>query len=183
LTHVWQIPTTSTTNELTRRIAIAFGCQIALSSVHHIYGGFVYQSAFRLFMPFIAVGEWLVVMGLLSWYRRTRRSIALTLFSTAAALVGIVQGLVHVVYGHAYKNILFAAGIPRHSVTTFFRPLTPNDFVYPPNDIFFEGTGLLQLVTIALIARFTYCLLRKANSYSAGSKAVDHHAGEGLTAR
>jgi hypothetical protein len=158
---VWQIPATSTTNELIKRIAIAFGCQIAVSSVHHIYGGVVYQSAFRLFMPFIAVGEWLVVMGLLSWYRRTRRSIALTLFSTAAALVGIVQGLVHVVYGHAYKTVLFAAGIPRERVTTFFLPFTPNDFVYPPNDIFFEGTGLLQLVTIALIAGFTYCLLRK----------------------
>jgi hypothetical protein len=37
----------------------------------------------------------------------------------------------------------------------------PNDFVYPRDDIFFEVTGLLQLVTIALIARLTYCLIQK----------------------
>lgn len=82
------------------------------------------------------------------------------LFSAVAVLVGVVQGLFHGLYGHAYKDLLYLIGVPSDTVRNYFSPALPEDFVYPPNDWFFEATGLLQLITIFLIAFFTYRLIR-----------------------
>ena len=113
--------------------------------------------------PIIAAIEFLMVLGLLVWYKGTGNRLALTLFSVVIALVGIVQGLFNTLYGHIYKDILFLAGVTSGQVRTFFLPILPNDFIYPPNNIFFEVTGVLELLTIGLIAFFTYRLIRSRN--------------------
>ncbi len=152
--------TTTAREQLIKRVRLAFIAQVALTSIHHVYGGIVYNSAFRLSVPIIAVAELLIVLGLLSWYRQSRRGVALALFSVIAALEGGVQGLFHTLYGHLYKDILFLAGVTADKVRDYFLPLLPSDFIYPPNDIFFEGTGLLELVTICLIGIFLYQLIQ-----------------------
>ena len=154
----------TTTEQLIKYVVLAFVAQLALTSIHHVYGGIVYDSATRMSMPIFAAIELLIVLGILFWYRRTKSSVALTLFSVLIALVGVVQGLFHTLYGHAYKDVLFLIGIPVERVRHFFLPVRPNDFIYPPNDVFFEATGLLELVTIYLLITFTYRLIRNRQS-------------------
>ena len=152
--------TKATTEQLIKRVTLAFLAQVTLTSIHHVYGGLIYDSTLRLSQPIFAGIEFLIVLGVLSWYRRTKNGVALTSFSVLIVLIGVVQGLFHTIYGHAYKDILFLIGITADRVRNFFLPVIPNDFIYPPNDVFFEATGLLELVTIYLIIIYTYRLIR-----------------------
>ncbi len=150
----------TSTEQLIKQVGFAFVAQIALTSIHHVYGGLVYNSAMRMSISMVAGLELLIVLGFLFIYWRTRSGAALTLFSVVAALVGIVQGLFHTLYGHIYKDMLFLVGVSADDVRKFFLPVMPNDFIYPPNDLFFELTGVLELVTIYFIALFTFRLIR-----------------------
>ena len=158
------LTTKTTTEQLIKQVTLAFLAQVTLTSIHHVYGGLIYDSTLRLAQPIFAGIEFLIVLGVLFWYRRTKSGVALTLFSVLIALVGVVQGLFHTIYGHAYKDILFLIGVPADRVRNFFLPVIPNDFIYPPNDVFFEATGLLELVTIYLISILTYRLIRNRRS-------------------
>ena len=155
----------TTTEQLIKSAILAFVAQLTLTSIHHVYGGIVYDSAARMSMPILVVIELLIVLGLLFWYKRTNSGFALTIFSVIMILVGVVQGLFHTLYGHAYKDLLFLIGVPADKVRNFFLPVMPNDFIYPPNDVFFEATGLLELVTIYLIFVFTYRLIRNRQKH------------------
>lgn len=148
------------TNQLITWLAIIFTAQLSLASIHHVYGGLIYDSAARLSMPILAGMELLIVLGLLFWYRQTKNGSALALVSVFALLIGIVQGLFHTLYGHTYKDLLYLVGVPAERVRYFFLPVLPNDFVYPPNNLFFEVTGVLELVTISMIAILSYRLIR-----------------------
>ena len=67
----------------------------------------------------------------------------------------VLSGLLHGGYAHAYKDILFLVdGSPE-----LYHPLNPDEH-YPPDDIFFEITGVLEIVTGYYIAFFTYRLIR-----------------------
>jgi hypothetical protein len=48
--------TQTTTNQSIKHLALAVLAQIVLSSVHHLYGGIVYDSVLRLSMPVLAGG-------------------------------------------------------------------------------------------------------------------------------
>jgi hypothetical protein len=146
--------------QLIKHIRLAFIAQVTLTSLHHVYGGLVYESTFRLSMPVIAVIELLIVLGLLAWYKVSENRAALALFTLMVVLVGVVQGLFHTLYGHLYKDLLFLAGVPRSAVLHYFAPLLPNDFIYPPNDLIFEITGVLELLTICFIMILTSRLIR-----------------------
>jgi hypothetical protein len=111
-------------------------------------------------MPIISVVELIIVLGMLSWYKTSRKGIALVLFVLTVVLIGVVQGLFHTLYGHLYKDILYLVGVKGDMVRNYFLPLLPNDFIYPPNDLFFEITGVLELATICLIVLFTYRLIQ-----------------------
>ena len=124
--------TKPTTDQLTKQAWFAFLAQVTLTSIHHVYGGLMFDSVFRLSQPIIAGVELLIVLGLLWWYRQTRSGVALTLFSSVMALVGIVQRLFHTLYGHVYKDLLFLMGVQADAVRKFFFPVLPNDFIYPP---------------------------------------------------
>lgn len=150
----------ATTEQLIKWVGLAIFAQFALTSVHHVYGGLIYEGSSRLSMPILFGIEMLITLGLLFWYRRTRSGVALALFSLVTALAYIVQGLLHSLYSHTYKDILFLAGVPAATVQEVFRPPMAGEFVYPPTDLFFEITGVVELITIYLIALFTYGLIR-----------------------
>lgn len=158
------LTTKTTTEQLIKQVMLAFLAQMTLTSIHHVYGGIVYDSVLRLSMPIFAAIELLIVLGLLYWYRRTKSGVPLSSFIVVVVIVGVVQGLFHAIYGHAYKDVLFLLGVKAENIRNFFLPVMPNDFIYPPNDVFFELTGLLELVTISLIIVFTYRLIRNRQS-------------------
>ena len=67
----------------------------------------------------------------------------------------ILSGLLHGGYAHTYKDILFLLDGPPE----LYYPLNPNEH-YPPDDLFFEITGVLEMVTAYLIALCTFRLFR-----------------------
>jgi hypothetical protein len=67
----------------------------------------------------------------------------------------ILLGLLHGDYAHAYKDILYlVAGPP-----SLYYSLNPNKH-YPPNDIFFEISGVLDMLTGYFVALSTVRLIR-----------------------
>lgn len=98
----------------------------------------------------------LVTLGSLYRYKRTGSGAALATSSSVAALAWVVlSGLVHGGYAHAYKDILFLVDGPPE----LYYPLNPDEH-YPPDNIFFEITGVLEMVTGYFVALFTYRLIR-----------------------
>src|SRR5215208_6998334 len=114
----------------------------------------------------------LITLGSLYRYKRTGSGPALATSSTVAVLAWVVlSGLVHGAYSHAYKDILFLLDGPPE----LYYPLNPDEH-YPPDDIFFEITGVLEMVTGFFIALYTYRLIRdRQQSYhppSAQERAI-----------
>ena len=145
-----------TTGQSINRAALAILAAYALTTIHHIYGGFVDRAPNRLHVPVIMAIPSLVTLGSLYRYKRTGSGAALATSSTVAVLAWVVlSGLVHGGYAHAYKDILFLVdGSPE-----LYYPLNPDEHS-PPDDIFFEITGVLEMVTGYFIALFTYRLIR-----------------------
>jgi hypothetical protein len=145
-----------TTRQLIDRAALAIVAAYALTTIHHIYGGLVDGAPNRLRVPPIMAIPSLITLGSLYRYKRTGSGPALATSSTVAVLAWVVlSGLVHGAYSHAYKDILFLLDGPPE----LYYPLNPDEH-YPPDDIFFEITGVLEMVTGYFIALFTYRLIR-----------------------
>src|SRR5215208_4968182 len=145
-----------TTRHLVKRLALTILAAYALTTVHHIYGGLVDNAPDRLLVPVIMAVPSLIALASLYRYRRTGSGAALATSSIVAVLAWVVlSGLLHGGYAHAYKDILFLVdGSPK-----LYYPLNPDEH-YPPDDIFFEITGVLETVTAYFIALFTYRLIR-----------------------
>jgi hypothetical protein len=145
-----------TTRQLINRAALAILAAYALTTIHHIYGGLVDRAPNRLRVPPIMAIPSLITLGSLYRYRRTGSGAALATSSPVAVVAWVVlSGLLHGGYAHAYKDILFLGGGPPE----LYYPLNPDEH-YPPDDIFFEITGVLEMVTGYFIALFTYRLIR-----------------------
>ena len=145
-----------TTQQVINRTSLAIVAAYALTPGHHVYGGLVDGAPNRLRIPPIMAIPALVTLGSLYRYKRTGSGAALATSSTVAVLAWVVlSGLVHGAYSHAYKDILFLAGGPPE----LYYLLNPDEH-YPPDDIFFEITGVLETVTGYFIALFTYRLIR-----------------------
>ena len=74
---------------------------------------------------------------------------------TSVAWVAL-SGLLHGGYAHAYKDVLYLLDGPPE----LYYPLNPDEH-YPPDDVFFEVTGVLEVVTACLVALCTYRLVRE----------------------
>lgn len=149
-----------TTGQLINSASLSILTLYAITTIHHIYGGLVDRDLKRLYVPIIALIPLLITQVALYQYKRTRSGVALASFSIVAVLWWvIIQGLLHGGYAHAYKDVLFLAGVPTSAAHMFYYPLNPAEH-YPPDHIFFEVTGVLELVTSYFVALFTLRLIR-----------------------
>ena len=127
-----------------------------LTSVHHVYGAIIYSTPWRLHVLFLSVPV-IVVTALLSRIINTYNSFKssflfwinwIIILIMSIALIGIFEGI----YNHFIKDLLFYTGIDRSTLLALFPP--PKYEM--PNDLFFEVTGVLQAVIVAvLIVCFT----------------------------
>jgi hypothetical protein len=148
--------TRSSTNHLIKRAVLAVSAAYALTFIHHVYGGLVDGDSNRLLVPVIMAVPLLLSLWLLFQYRRTNSGLALTAFSIVALLAWVLLlGLLHGGYAHLYKDILYLTG----GSPQYYYPLNPNEH-YPPDNIFFELTGDLDLVTAYFVALYTFRLIR-----------------------
>jgi hypothetical protein len=160
--------TTTTTRSATliKRAALVIGLAYALTTVHHIYGGLVESAPNRLRVPIIMAIPSVVAVGSLYRYRRTGSRAALITAGVVGSLAWVVlSGLLHGGYAHAYKDVLFLLNGP----SKLYYPLNPSEH-YPPDDLFFEITGVLELGTAFLVAFAMYRVTR--DSWSNRSRDV-----------
>jgi hypothetical protein len=142
---------------------------LLLTSVHHAYGAYVYDTPWRYHVVLISVPAGLVILGSLALLRArpsgllgalARRVFVLTVVAMAVLMIGLVEGL----YNHVVKNAFYFSGVSPVVMARLFPPPTYE----MPNDAFFEITGMLQVVPAALAAWHVYRMsARRRTSQSA----------------
>ena len=149
-------PTTTMTAKQIDRAALAMGLAYALTTVHHIYGGLVDAAPIRLRVPIIMSIPTVIAVGSLHRYRKTGSRAALITAGTVGSLAWVVlSGLLHGGYAHAYKDVLFLLNGP----SRLYHPLNPSEH-YPPDNLFFEITGVLETATALLVAFSMYRVIQ-----------------------
>ena len=163
--------TTTTTAKSIERAAVVIGLAYALTTVHHIYGGLVDSAPNRLRVPIIMAIPTGIAVGSLHRYRKTGSRAALITAATVGSLTWVVlSGILHGGYAHAYKDVLFLLNAP----PKLYHPLNPSEH-YPPDDMFFEITGVLEIGTAVLVASSMYRLIRDWLSTSSASGVSQQH--------
>jgi hypothetical protein len=130
---------------------------LLLTSVHHAYGAYVYNTPWRYHALLVSVPTALVILGSLTLMRRRssglvgvllRGLFVLTTLAIPVLAFGAYEGL----YNHVVKNALYFGGASPGLLARLFPPPTYE----MPNDVFFEITGVLQVVPAAMAAWHLY---------------------------
>lgn len=133
--------------QLIRRVLWLALTVLLLTSGHHAYGAYIYGTPWRLHVVFVSVITAAALLGSFAVLRRRSaglrgriafRAFAAVVLAIPVAAIGLFEGG----YNHALKNALHFAGAPIAVMHRLFPPPTYE----LPNDIFFEITGVLQLV-------------------------------------
>ncbi|HEX6536235.1 MAG TPA: hypothetical protein VF041_16710 [Gemmatimonadaceae bacterium] len=146
---------------------------LALTSVHHVYGAFRYHTPWRAHAAIVAILVTAAMAGALRVYRRAPETragtVAWWVFWTITALVPVLFfGVFEGFYNHLAKDALYFGGLPMAQM----RRLFPPPAYEMPNDVFFEVTGVLQVVPT--VATAWYLALATARR---GRRVADARAG------
>lgn len=125
----------------------------ALTSLHHVYGAIHYATPWRYHVVLFSAVALAVILGAF-WLSRARPdttpgAIARWVFRVVSLivpvlLVGGFEGL----YNHVVKIVLYLGGLPE----PWMRGLFPPPTYEMPGDVFFEVTGVLQVVPAVMAA-------------------------------
>ncbi|UTV41927.1 hypothetical protein MYG64_36345 (plasmid) [Ensifer adhaerens] len=134
---------------------------LVLTSVHHAYGAYIYNTPWRLHIVHLAVPVAILVVGALFVGASKDRTFlgrvaywlaAIVILAFPVAIIGFWEGG----WNHVLKNVLyFGFGEPAA------RLMFPAPLYRLPDDLIFELTGIAQF-PLAIIAAFkTISLLRR----------------------
>lgn len=131
-------------SQLSRRSAqslTAVSAAFALTTVHHVYGGIVDRSTGRLVVPLVLAPAFVGSVVTLVAYRRSGRRGLLIAHASVTGIVFVgLLGIFHGGYAHVYKDLVYLLGAP----SNLYVALNPDEH-YPPDDLFFEVTGVLEV--------------------------------------
>ncbi|WP_136706110.1 hypothetical protein [Agromyces sp. H66] len=100
-------------------------------------------------------------------FGRTGRRAALQTYATIALVLAGLLGVVHSAYSHLYKDVVFLAGGP----ADLYVLLNPDEH-FPPDDVLFEVTGVLELGAAIAVTATAIRLLRSSGRSAHGRKPV-----------
>jgi hypothetical protein len=137
-------------SDITRQALIA----LLLTSIHHAYGAYVYRTPWRLHVLLITVPAALVIVGAQAVVRSDpsgmKGTVARWVFVlTTVAVVVLGFGVFEGFYNHLVKNVLYFTGTSTASMLRLFPPPAYE----MPNNLFFEITGILQVIPTVQIVR------------------------------
>ena len=138
---------------LWRATLIAAFAELALTAFHHVYGGVIYESAWRINGQILGVIA--LILLLVGYWRRSSVWWGRTFVLTAGLVVGGVIGWFEGGYNHVLKDALYASGVDRDLLSRMY----PAPFYVPPGNVVFEVTGVLQwgigviVTTLAAVLR------------------------------
>jgi hypothetical protein len=148
-------------HQLMARVAWFALAVLLLTTVHHVYGAYVYDTPWRLHVGFVSGFAAAAILGALSVARRRRNDafsdIAFWVFVVVTLVIPVLLiGLFEGGYNHVLKVALYFAGAPSPVMNRLFPPPTYER----PDNLFFEITGVMQLVPGGFTGWFLYRLLR-----------------------
>jgi hypothetical protein len=143
------------------RATVAATAVLLLTTVHHLYGARVYRTPWRRHAAIVSTLASVLIGGSLSLLRRhgtdTTGKLAFWAFTGANLAFPIVGfGLFEGGYNHLVKDVLYFSG----ASPTVMRRLYPPPRYELPDNVFFEVTGVLQVVPAAVTAYHLYHLVR-----------------------
>jgi hypothetical protein len=154
------VPSTSSQNLLSRVTWYALTV-LLLTTVHHVYGAYVYHTPWRLHVAFVSGVAAAAIIGSVLVLRRHADDVAdhlafwafvgVTLVLPVAA-IGLFEGA----YNHVLKDALYLAG----ASTSLMIRLFPPPAYELPNNAFFEITGVMQVVPASVTGWLLYRLVR-----------------------
>jgi hypothetical protein len=123
---------------------------LLLTTVHHVYGAYAFGTPWRLHVAFVSRPAALAVatsQWLLGRHRQgVIRCIAFwTLVAVTVVIAILLFGLFEGAYNHVLKNALYFGGASSELMNRLFPPPTYE----LPSDVFFEMTGVMQVVPAA----------------------------------
>ena len=135
---------------------------LLLTSVHHIYGAYIYDTPWRSHVALVSGLATAAIIGSLLVFRRQPDGIAGNMafwVFTAVTLVipVVIIGIFEGGYNHVVKNALYFGGASAAVMCKFFPPPTYE----LPNDLFFEVTGMLQFFPAMVTGYHLYTLVQK----------------------
>jgi hypothetical protein len=145
---------------------------LLITSIHHAYGAYVYDTPWRYHAVFVAGVTAPLIVGALAVLRSRPsgllRTLAYGVFVLGSLGVSVLMfGLFEGLYNHVVKNVLYFGG----ASTGLMLRLFPPPSYELPNDVFFEITGILQVVPAALAAWYLYRMVtRRRKGYAAKIK-------------
>jgi hypothetical protein len=145
-----------------RRAALGAVAVFLLTTVHHLYGAYVYKTPWRRHAGIVSGLATAVSVGALAAWCRRPTGVAGTIERWTFTLVTLVIqvagfGLFEGGYNHLAKDTLYFTGAPQ----TVRRRLFPPPTYEEPNNDFFEVTGVLQLIPALITAHYLYRLVRQ----------------------
>jgi hypothetical protein len=150
------LPSLQQADNDSRMLAWSTIALVALTSAHHIYGGALYGTSWRIVMS-LGVFLPLLALTLFLQYQSVKRSSRLLLTAfTALSVTWIVGiGLYEGGYNHVLKNILYFGGAPEGVMLKMFPPEFGGTKLYEtPNDFIFESSGVATTFVALVMLRF-----------------------------
>ena len=130
---------------------------LALTAAHHVYGGVIYATPWRIHGAAVAVALGLVLYAIARVYARTgRAAVGYVLAALVLAMPVLATGLFEGVYNHLAKNALYFAGASHDVLVRLFPPPTYE----LPDDILFEVSGVAQILPAVFAALAAYRFVR-----------------------
>ena len=150
--------------EQTNRIARSALGALLLTSLHHAYGAHIYGTPWRLHAVFVsALTAAAIAASLRALRKRAGNRVSLELFTAITLLIPVLMiGMFEGGYNHAVKDALYFGGASRELMIRLF----PAPAYEMPNDVFFEVTGVLQLIAGIRTARDLYRFVKGVSATS-----------------
>jgi hypothetical protein len=159
------------------RVLLSSAAVFVMTSVHHAYGAYVYDTAWR-YHAVVVSGIALCLIAVTLRFSRTRSGTAVGAISSLCfliinALLFLGFGIFEGGYNHVLKDALYFTNVSPEIMHRLFPP----EIYEMPNDALFEATGVLQVVPGVLIG---YYLFRFGQERQQSTSPVTRRAGERL---
>lgn len=145
-----------------------------VTTIHHIYGAHIYNTPWRVHAAVVSGLATALIAVCAHVLRRHLNDVFSTVVSWVFIAVSFLVpflgfGVFEGVYNHALKVALYLAHASPELMTRLFPPPTYE----MPNDVFFEITGVLQVIPRFITGYYLYQFVGSLqNSHDAGSDTL-----------
>jgi hypothetical protein len=119
----------------------------AVTTVHHVYGAYIYNTPWRIHAAFVSGFATVLIASLLQLLRKRPNDVIGVVASWAfVAVTFLIPFLAFGVFEGAYNHVLKVVLYYSHASPGLMAQLYPPPAYEMPNNLFFEITGVTQVI-------------------------------------